>query len=139
MTRIEVVGGGNYQGPPGPQGERGESFKPDALGPASERPLYNTEAESFAFLDTENGLLYFKKSATSGDWSLGIPFGPGEKGETGEQGGQGIAGPPGPPGVADPAAAMFAEETQPVDLEGRVVGPLVLSRNNVLLGNVTLA
>ena len=46
----------------------------------------------FAFLDATNGLIYFKLSGTSGDWSTGAMFGRGPQGIQGPQGVQGVYG-----------------------------------------------
>ena len=69
----------------GQQGIPGQSFNPDARGLLTEKSQYDTEAKGFAFLDIENGNLYFKLSSTSGDWSNAIPL-------EGPQGQQGPAG-----------------------------------------------
>ena len=91
-------------GPQGPQGERGEAFQFDATGLKSERSQYDSEAKGFAFLATDEGNVYIKNSATSGDWSDAIAFrgDKGDKGDTGEQGPQGPKGDPGDTGIQGP-------------------------------------
>lgn len=88
------------QGIQGPQGPQGTSWSPDAIGPISGRVDYDDEPEGFSYLDIDNGLLYFKRSGTSGDWSAGIAFQQGPQGVQGPQGPQGIQGPQGVPGDA---------------------------------------
>lgn len=92
------------QGPQGPQGERGEAFQFDATGLKSERSQYDSEAKGFAFLATDEGNVYIKNSATSGDWSDAIAFrGPkGDKGDTGDTGPQGPKGDTGDTGIQGP-------------------------------------
>ena len=68
--------------PQGLKGDRGESFTIDATGTLVERDLYDGSSAGFAYmaLDSAPTLVYFKKSDTAGDWTLGIPFGQGERG-----------------------------------------------------------
>jgi hypothetical protein len=72
------------QGEPGDNGADGRNFQPDEVVPdLSGRDAYDAEAKNFAVLvesDSSNGdlpTLYFKLSATSGDWSAGSTFGSG--------------------------------------------------------------
>lgn len=67
---------------------KGESFTINAQGTTAERDQYDAEAKDFSFLDTTTGLLYIKNSATSGDWSDGIPF----LGEAGKDGATWLSG-----------------------------------------------
>ena len=67
---------------------KGESFAINAQGTTAERDQYDAEAKDFSFLDTTTGLLYIKNSATSGDWSDGIPF----LGEAGKDGATWLSG-----------------------------------------------
>ncbi len=92
------------QGPQGPQGERGEAFQFDATGLKSERSQYDSEAKGFAFLATDEGNVYIKNSAASGDWSDAIAFrgDKGDKGDIGEPGPQGPKGDPGDTGIQGP-------------------------------------
>ena len=64
----------------------------------SEKANYDAESKGFAFLDMENGNMYFKLSDTAGDWSEGIPF-RGEKGDTGAPGIKGEKGDKGEDGI----------------------------------------
>lgn len=86
------------QGDQGPQGPVGPSFTPDASGSTAGRSAYDGEAQGFAYLDLDVSKLYFKVSATSGDWSTGVDFGKGDQGIQGPQGPQGVQGPQGPAG-----------------------------------------
>lgn len=101
-------------GPQGIQGVAGQSFTPNAIGAQAERSTYDGQAKGFAFLDATNGLLYFKLSATSGDWSTGAYFGRGPQGVQGIQGIQGPAGPTGPQGPQGPAGPAGAQGPQGV-------------------------
>lgn len=114
------------QGIQGVQGLAGQSFTPDAIGPVGDQSLYDDEPEGFAFLDATNGLLYFKLSATTADWSVGAMFGRGPQGPQGVQGVQGIqgvqgeTGDTGPQGPAVDVAATIhaaAAKTTPVDAD----------------------
>lgn len=85
-------------GPQGPQGERGDigpSFVPDAFGDTAGRSQHDTKPEGFAYLDMQQGKIYFRISATAGEWSEGAAFGQGPQGLQGVQGPQGIQGPQG--------------------------------------------
>lgn len=114
------------QGVQGVEGTAGQSFTPDAIGPVGDQSDYDDEAEGFAFLDATNGLLYFKLSATTADWSVGAMFGRGPQGPQGVQGVQGIqgetglTGDTGPEGPAVDIAATIhaaAAKTTPVDAD----------------------
>lgn len=79
--------------PQGIKGDRGEAFKVNSIGTFASRALYNNELENFSYLATDVVVdgstiphIYFKKSATAGDWTTGIPFGRGEKGDKGDIG-----------------------------------------------------
>ena len=79
--------------PQGTKGDRGEAFKVNSIGTFANRALYNSELENFSYLATDVVVdgstiphIYFKKSATIGDWTTGIPFGRGEKGDKGNIG-----------------------------------------------------
>ena len=79
--------------PQGIKGDRGEAFKVNSIGTFANRALYNSELENFSYLATDVVVdgstiphIYFKKSATIGDWTTGIPFGRGEKGDKGDIG-----------------------------------------------------
>ena len=109
-------------GPTGPKGDTGASATPDVLGNTADRSTYDNEAKDFVYLDTEAGNLYFKLSATSGDWSDPVSFGQGPTGEQGPQGPQGIQGPEGPQGIQGPAGADGSDgvdgATGPIGPEG---------------------
>lgn len=111
------------QGIQGTTGAAGQSFTPDAIGPVSDQSLYDAELEGFAFLDATNGLLYFKLSDVSADWSVGAMFGRGPQGPQGVQGIQGPQGPEGPTGPEGPAVDIATtinattEKTTPVDAD----------------------
>lgn len=60
-------------------GDDGRSFEPKATGLYADRGTYDAELQGFSYLVTsgENaGLIYFKISDTSGDWSTGLQFTP---------------------------------------------------------------
>lgn len=62
------------------KGEKGDPFEIDAREPFANRSAYDAEPEGFAFLATDQGLIYFRESATPGVWSDGSPF----KGDQGD-------------------------------------------------------
>lgn len=57
-------------------GEKGDPMKIDATGTTAELAQYDTEKKGFSFLDTDTGMVYFKNSDTSGDWSNPVKFAP---------------------------------------------------------------
>jgi hypothetical protein len=69
--------------PQGIQGIRGEAFTVNSVGLATDKPLYDAQIKGFSFLAIDSALIYFKLSNTSGDWSIGAPFGKGDQGNTG--------------------------------------------------------
>lgn len=77
---------------------QGSSFTVNESGVTAERAQYDDEAKGFAFLDTTTGLLYIKNSATTADWSDGIPF-------KGEQGTPGVNGSTWYSGATEPATS----------------------------------
>lgn len=91
---------------PGPPGPPGPSFSADAEDLFANRSLYNLQPKAFSFLAMDTGMLYWKLSASSGDWSAGAQFGkgdPGIKGDKGDKGDpgtgiQGLKGDKGDPG-----------------------------------------
>ena len=101
------TGAAGPQGPKGDTGEAGSSFAPDARGLLSGKTQYDAEPAGFAFLDIENGNLYFKLSGTSGDWSAALPL-RGPQGAAGPQGLQGIQGVQGPQGATGATGATGA-------------------------------
>jgi len=76
----------------GVKGDDGKSFTVDANGPIADRTSYDAELFGFSYLATDESLLYLKNSNTSGDWSVGIPFGKGDTGDTGADGADGQVG-----------------------------------------------
>lgn len=77
--------------PQGIQGIRGEAFTVNSVGLATNKSLYDTQVKGFSFLAIDAGLVYFKLSNTSADWSIGAPFGKGDQGDIGLTG-NGITG-----------------------------------------------
>lgn len=69
-------------GDTGATGPKGDNLSINASGTLAERDNYNSEAEGFAFVDTENGNLYFREGP-AGNWSDPIPFGKGDPGLNG--------------------------------------------------------
>lgn len=69
--------------PQGLKGDRGEAFSVSAMGTFAQRTSYDAQPINFSYFATDMSLIYFKQSATSGDWSVGIPFGKGDKGDVG--------------------------------------------------------
>ena len=70
--------------PEGIKGDRGEAFQVSAQGGIADRTLYDLQPENFSFFATDVGEIYFKNSATDGDWGAGISFGKGDDGDAGE-------------------------------------------------------
>ena len=86
---------------PGVQGPQGDNFNVDAVGTFAGRSAHDGEAAGFAYLSTDGdggsittAVIFFKDSATSGDWSAAVEF-QGPIGPAGPQGDQGIQGPEG--------------------------------------------
>lgn len=72
--------------PRGQKGDKGEAFTVNAVGPASNKSLYDSMQSGFSFLAVDTNMIYFKASGSVGDWTLGSPFGKGDKGDPGEDG-----------------------------------------------------
>ena len=74
--------------PVGAKGDTGDSFTIDASGTLAARSTYDGSSTGFSYLalDESPTKIYFKKSNTSADWSVGAPFGQGEQGEQGLSG-----------------------------------------------------
>ncbi len=70
--------------PQGNKGDKGDAFAIDATGLIADRTTFDTQPKDFSFLATDESLIYFKNSSTSGDWSTGAPFGKGDTGDAGE-------------------------------------------------------
>ncbi len=126
------------QGVAGPTGPSGADFQPDAVGLFANRSTYNTQSTGFSYLATDQEQLYFKLSATSGDWSNGITFGVGPQGPAGPQGPtgpQGAQGPQGSTGPQGPTGATGATGPQgPAGPQG-VQGPQGVAGANGAKGN----
>ena len=79
--------------PQGVKGDRGDAFQVNSIGILSQRALFDSQITGFSYLAVDvdvNGStiphIYFKLSNASGDWSVGTPFGRGDKGDTGNTG-----------------------------------------------------
>lgn len=83
--------------PQGKTGEKGDAFKVNTIGLLSDKSVFDKEQSGFSYLATDvvvttDGVssivphIYFKRSAATADWTVGIPFGRGEKGEIGAEG-----------------------------------------------------
>ena len=81
-----VTGKFTFVVPQGIKGDRGDAFQVNAIGLLASRSLYDTATAGFSYLATDESKIYFKMSATSGDWSIGSPFGKGDTGATGATG-----------------------------------------------------
>ena len=81
-----VTGKFTFVVPQGIKGDKGEAFQVNAVGLLAGRSLYDTAVTGFSYLATDESKIYFKLSATSGDWSTGAPFGKGDTGATGATG-----------------------------------------------------
>lgn len=142
-------------GAKGDKGDRGESFSVDASGTLAGRDAYDGEDPGFAYLDIDNGHLYFRLDPTG--WSSAIPFGKGDKGDAGDkgdtgdqgiqgvkgdkgdQGDQGVKGDTGDPANASTVATAIAgatAKTTPVDADTL---PLIDSAASNALKKVTWA
>lgn len=75
-----VTGKFTFGIPQGIKGDKGDAFEVNAVGLFSARSLYDTQPTGFSFLALDLAEIYFKLSNTSGDWSLGAPFGKGDTG-----------------------------------------------------------
>lgn len=99
------------QGIQGIKGDTGASFDAEVRDLFANRALYNLQPKGYSFLALDTGNLYFKLSATGGDWSGAYTYGTGATGAAGAQGIQGIQGIQGLqgiqgiPGVGVPGAA----------------------------------
>ncbi len=103
MTGTNVL---TIEGPPGPAGQ---SFQPTVFDLAAERSTYDAEVKGFSFMAMDTGELFFKLSDAVGDWSIGHPFGKGDKGDKGD------AGDPG----ANAIVASVDGTTVPIDIIGK--------------------
>lgn len=93
------------QGPQGEAGVDGTNYSPDYKGPANQRYVYDDYVRGTSYFAWDTGMLYFKKSNSSADWTEGIAFGQGpvgpkgDKGDKGDQGDQGEKGDRGIQGI----------------------------------------
>ena len=62
------------QGEQGIQGEQGDGLEINQFGNLAGRDAFDGEARGFSYLDENSGLLYFKQSDATGDWTSGTPF-----------------------------------------------------------------
>jgi hypothetical protein len=60
--------------PQGNKGDKGDAVLVNTVGVFAGRSIYDAMAQGFSFLASDLSLIYFKLSATSGDWSSGVPF-----------------------------------------------------------------
>ena len=72
--------------PKGEKGDRGEPFQVNASGTMEQRVLYDDRPKGFSFLCIDTSEVFFRKSDTHADWSVGVPFGKGDKGDKGDKG-----------------------------------------------------
>lgn len=86
---------------PGPKGPVGASFNADVKDAFANRALYNGQPKGFSFLAMDTGMLYWKLSGASADWSAGVQFGKGDKGDQGEKGDKGDQGERGLQGIGE--------------------------------------
>jgi hypothetical protein len=110
----------------GADGEDGTSFTPDAIGPFSDRDLYDGEADGFGFLSTDGdegagqpAVLYFR-TGTVGGWTDAVTF-EGPPGDNGADGADGADGEKGDPGEGVPEIDTAAEDKWLHVVDGFVV------------------
>ena len=75
-----VTGKFTFGLPQGAKGDKGDSFQVNAIGPITNRSLYDDQAQGFSFLALDTSKIYFKQSSNNADWSAGSPFGKGDTG-----------------------------------------------------------
>ena len=71
------------RGDKGKKGDRGDAFKVDVFGLASDKTTYDNLPRYASFLAVDTSTLYFKISDASADWSSGVSFGKGDHGING--------------------------------------------------------
>ena len=93
VVHIPANGKFTFVVPQGVKGDRGEAFQVNSIGTLAQRALYNNQLTGFSYLAIDVVVdgsiiphIYFKLSSSSGDWSVGTPFGRGDKGDTGDTG-----------------------------------------------------
>ena len=72
--------------PKGEKGDRGDPFQVKASGTMEQRALYDDRPKGFSFLCIDTSEVFFRKSDTHADWTVGVPFGKGDKGDKGDKG-----------------------------------------------------
>lgn len=101
IASLQVPGPIGPEGPEGPEGPQGiqgvkgdvgSSFDADARDVFANRYLYDVQPKGFSMLAMDTGMLYFKLSNTSGNWSDGVQYGKGETGDPGPEGPRGLQG-----------------------------------------------
>lgn len=128
--------------PTGPTGAKGDPFVINALGLDAGKTTYDSQPTGFSYFATDTALIYFKLSATSGNWSVGTPFGKGDTGDTGN----GITSITltGTVGSVDTYRMLFTDATffdytvtnsSVLDVNGRT-GNVVITATDVGLANV---
>ncbi|KAK6032454.1 hypothetical protein OSTOST_01397 [Ostertagia ostertagi] len=125
------------QGVPGVKGDTGASFDADVRDLFANRALYNLQPKGYSFLALDTGNLYFKLSATSGDWSTAKTFGKGDKGDKGDTGNQGIQGIQGLQGIQGIQGATGAAGTDGDD--GVVVTVDTATKTASLIGRTQVS
>ena len=102
-----VKGDPGLRGPAGEQGLRGEkgekgdtgaTFNANAKDVSANLGNYASQSKGYSVLCMDTGMLYWKLSDATGDWSTGVQF-KGEKGDKGDKGDQGVQGVQGIQGV----------------------------------------
>lgn len=68
------------RGDQGDQGPKGLPFNNFLTGLYAKRSTYDSKPESFSYIARDSGKLYFRVSSVLGTWSLGYPFGKGDRG-----------------------------------------------------------
>ena len=97
--------------PQGNKGDRGDAFTVDAFGSLAGKVTYDDQALGFAYLAVDTSNIYFKQSATTADWSAGVPFGKGDQGIQGEQGFGWLVGTGVPSDIAGVDGDSYLNET----------------------------
>jgi Collagen triple helix repeat (20 copies) len=124
IAALQVPGPTGPQGPAGPigpqgiqgvKGDVGSSFDADARDLFANRNLYDLQPKGFSMLAMDTGMLYFKLSNASGNWSTGVQYGKGETGATGATGPQGPQGLQGLQGIQGIQGAPGAAGTDGTD------------------------
>lgn len=145
IASLQVPGPAGIQGPAGPagpqgvagpKGDVGSSFDADARDVFANRNLYDLQPKGFSMLAMDTGMLYFKLSNTSGNWSTGVQYGKGETGATGPAGPQGPQGLQGLQGIQGIQGAPGAAGTDGTDglvtsIDGAIKTASLIGRTSV--------